>query len=240
MDGKLTSEGLYEQLRAATQSKQKLASLAILWSVLLEQRARKAENYTVALISKLTSARGGLKESSIRNKAGEPYRQLIELFAEEALQGAERRRPKASGSWQDELLAGIDNLATRARVGAILSDNRKLKTELDLLKSAIQREYVVPEYKLADISKADPMTPSAEILRENQPEAERVEIIPPPSGLLQQEVRALEQFISPENLNTNGWVIHENGAIKQERSGHTIARPGFVPGLRKALSKPRG
>ena len=53
--------------------------------------------------------------------------------------------------------------------------------------------------------------------------------------LLPIEVSALQEAISRSTIETNNWIIDENGAVKAE-SGRRIFRAGYVSAVKKILS----
>jgi hypothetical protein len=236
---KITAEQLYQQLQAATRSKQKKRSLELLWRVLNEQRERGSQNFSIAMIGRLTGALGGPKEQTIRNEAGAEYRHLIRMFADESSSSKMATARGRKGSLEDEILAGIRDIALRARVGIILAEKRKLMSELNMLRSAIQREYIIPEIKVKRQNTAAATAPPALFTGAESAVSGRVDILPPDRRFLPQEIRAVEHFLSAEHLATHGWIVTQDGALKREAGkGPMIAKPGFAPALRKLLAGP--
>ena len=235
-NGQVTAETLYRSLIAEAKSEVRKRMLTNLWTVLQEQKARRSNDFSVALIARLTKAQGGLSESSIRNKGGETYRHLINMFGAEATGGrtpAVNRRP----NWEEQVLQIVPDAGLRARLGLMFSDHRKRGTELNLLRNAIQREYLVPqEGSRAATGSVPTDQPRSVALPGINPQPEG-EVFPPEVRLLPQERLALAHFLSDAHLADQGWFVTEAGALHRAgRVSTALSKPGFTEAVRKALA----
>lgn len=161
-----------------------------------------------------------LAEQSLRNKRGgaNPYAILYEAWrgaAEVILASDRRRRPLPSDS---ELLSAdeasrIADTAMRHRVGLVISQNRSLKAQLDILKSLGN----APTVKLLGHGQDAAGAPLANHL-----------------ALSATEIEALEDFIDARRLRARGLTVGDDGAI-ETLDGRPFSEPGFVDAVRKIV-----
>lgn len=117
----------------------------------------------------------------------------------------------------DEILANIPDSTTRALVGMIMAENRKLKRENSLLKEQTTFTIDMRESKNKNIeAKQDAVLVSYS------------------TNLTQTELDALRDAISEDFMRTHGWTIN-NGRVKQ--NGFTIYKLGYIDAIKKILKE---
>lgn len=190
---------------------------------LLKHRFEKNEDdYSISSIAKESKASGGVGEVSIRNASGVHYRELINVWAAKAHTTIKKNYQKQSRrkqvSTDFELLKKLDDPVLRAIFGQIISQNKSLKSENNILKS--KSDIVVDlrpiEHTVTDLKKD-----------ENDKSARKIKF-------LQSEIDALKDAISNHKINRRGWVITDSGAVNDE-NGNPLFKPGFVGAVKKIL-----
>lgn len=182
------------------------------------QYKSRAKDFSIPTIAKLIASEGGLSEQGLRNKNGEDYRLLINAWAEYSDGSTKKisQQKKISGI-NDEILSSISNTTTRALVGMLMAENRKLKREVSLLKE--QTTFTIDmrqsENKNTEVNQDS-------VLVCYSPE------------LTQTELDALREAISEDFMHNNGWTI-SNGRVKQ--NGFTIYKLGYIDAIKKILKE---
>jgi len=198
--------------------KRRRASLEIIHAVCREQHERGAKDYSIATIARLSEAKGGPTDSTIRNKTGEEYQGLIKCWASHT-GGSPRKLPKLSEDPIMDLVASVEKPEVRAILGSIVAENRKLKREVNLLKHQVSQTAVLD---LRELPNGGAMpSPSGELP-------------PPPPGLTEKEVAALREAISPEKLADEGWAIDGQGFVVNENQ-RKIYGVGYVSAIKKLI-----
>lgn len=190
---------------------------------LLEHRFEKNENdYSISSIAKESKASGGVGEVSIRNASGLHYRELINAWVAKADVTMKKKSQKQSRnnrpSTDFELLKKLDDPVLRAIFGQIISQNMRLKTENNILKS---KSNIVVDIR--PIEKT--ITDLKKDLNDEPPCKNK---------FLQSEIDALKDAISGHKINRRGWVVTDSGAVNDE-NGNPLFKPGFVGAIRKIL-----
>lgn len=193
------------------------ASLEIIHAVCREQHERGAKDFSIATIARLSEAKGGPTDSTIRNKTGEEYQGLIKCWASHT-GGSPRKMPKLSEDPIMDLVASVEKPEVRAILGSIVAENRKLKREVNLLKHQVSQTAVLDLRGLPNGSTM--ASPSGEVL--------------PPAGLTEKEVAALREAISPEKLADEGWAIDGHGFVVNENQRRMYG-VGYVSALKKLI-----
>jgi len=212
------------KLKAGAKSSRTMKSLDLIHKLCNEQHKRGSLDFSIATIGRLSAAQGGPSEQPLRNASdsAKAYRALIEAWARH-VEGKTRKPPvEKARSGDEQLLSLIDDLVARNLVAAIISDNRKLRNENQALKV------------LAKGSVTIDMRPSKTAC---SPEA--VQVLSPLELLDQEELDALRNAISPENLKYNSWKIDERGGITN-KAKISIFRPGFALAIKKILKEAEG
>lgn len=206
-------------------SKRRRASLEIIHAVCREQHARGAKDFSIATIARLSEAKGGPTDSTIRNKTGEEYQGLIKCWASHT-GGSQRKLPKLSEDPIMDLVASVEKPEVRAILSSIVAENRKLKREVNLLKHQVSQTAVLD---LRELPKGDVTPPHSG------------ELLPSAKQLTDSEMAALREAISPEKLADEGWSIDANGFLLNS-NGRRIYAVGYVSAIKKltAAKQPRG
>lgn len=214
----MNPDDMFAQL-LGTAGTRRRASLEIIHAVCREQHERGAKDFSIATIGRLSEAKGGPADSTIRNKTGEEYQGLIKCWARHT-GGSSRKMPKLSEDPIMELVASIEKPEVRAILGSILAENRKLKREVNLLKHQVSQTAVL-DLRGSPNGSTTP-TPSGTLL-------------PPAGSLTDREVAALRDAISPEKLADEGWSIDDQGFVVNENQ-RKIYSVGFVSAIQKLVS----
>lgn len=209
---------LLEQL-LKTAGTRRCKSLEIIHAVCREQHERGAKDFSIATIARLSEAKDGPTDSTIRNKTGEEYQGLIKCWASHT-GGSPRKMPKLSEDPIMDLVASVDKAEVRAILGSIVAENRKLKREVNLLKHQVSQTAVLD---LRELPKGGATaSPSGELL-------------PPAKSLTDSEMAALREAISPEKLADEGWSIDRHGFLVNEHQ-RRIYGLGYVSALKKLIA----
>lgn len=203
---------LKDALVAACTDPRKAKSIKRVWAALEVMRQAGARDFRPPAVARELGEEGPAL-STIRNKGGEPYQELIAAYAEEI---APAKRSTVAGA-DDDLPLAIDDLVLSARVAAVLAQNRALKRRNDLLHEQFTR--------LTADTAATTLTASA-------PAA-----ISAPLPITPDMVRAVRTFV--RGVPAFGWSIDEDSGAILDRHGSEIAPPYFVDALR-ALSAGEG
>lgn len=206
-------------------SKRRRASLEIIHAVCREQHERGAKDFSIATIARLSEAKGGPAETTIRNKTGEEYQGLIKCWASHT-GGSPRKLPKPSEDPLLDLVGSVEKPEVRAILASVVAENRKLKREVNLLKHQVSQTAVLD---LRELPKGDATPPHTG------------ELLPSAKQLTDSEMAALREAISPEKLADEGWSIDAQGFVISD-SGRRIYRVGYVSAIKKliAAEKPKG
>lgn len=195
-------------------------------NVLLEARFNAGEqDYSIATIGRLSKTKEGVGTVSIRNKSGEHYRRLIELWATKA-NTTMKKPPEPQSRKHDtpsdmELLKRLDDPAMRAVFGQIIAEKNKLKAENCILK---QNAEVIVDMRPNQVIHADQTK-------------QDVEVLPSLSGvLLNADIEALEDAINEDKMTQRGWTVLKYGAVKDEHE-RPLFKNGFVLAIQKVLSQ---
>lgn len=194
---------VFEDLKAKANAQQ-VKSLTVLNAVLAEHHEAGEKNFSIAEIARLSVAKGGPSTSTIRNKTGMCFRQLIEVWA--AKSGMSMRKPinprlKSNSVPKDyELLQRIDDPALRGVFGMIIAERNRYRNELNTLKG--QSEFIID------------MRP----LKVNSPAKandESVQVIPSLRGVLNgSEIDALKGAIDDAFIEKQGWLVGKAGQVR--------------------------
>lgn len=204
---------LLERLKASANPR-KAKNLDIIHAVCREQYERGSKDFSVATISRIAVERGGPVKSTIHNKTGDDFKGLIKAWAEHT--GGVLRKVRKVG--ENPIYAVLDKIpdpAVRAVMGAVLAENKKLRGEVNLLKSNAN---IIIDRREAALS---------------QP-AQTIEILPVSAGLTDSEKEALRHAVSDRLLQDEGWVQDEKGRILNAK-GRVIFKVGFTTAIRKVI-----
>lgn len=217
----LDPEEVLQQLKAGAKSGRTVRSLDIIHEVCKEQHDRGSADFSYSMIGSLSEKKGGPKAQPIRNASGAAYRTLIDSWSK----FADRPRRKASNAnnrvLEDDVLSLIDDPVARILVQNYISENKKIKYENQVLKVAAKEKVVI------DMS------------GKSQTSSSGFEVISPVNFLLEQEIAALRNAISPEAMRKHGWTVNEQtGAIN--KGPLPVFSPGYVTAIAKILRETEG
>jgi hypothetical protein len=220
VDPTLIFEGLIAKANA-----QQAKSIRVLHEVLEEHAQAEGCNYSIAEIARLSVSKGGPSASTIRNKTGLCFRQLIEAWAAKA--GLSMKKPanlklKSNSLPKDnELLHRIDDPALRAVFGMIIAERNRFRNELNSLKA--NTEFVIDR------------RPHKSTIHSEARE-EGVQVFPSLKGVLNEmEVAALQAAVTDEFFVQQGWRVSLAGQVKHD--GGELYKHGYVNALRKILKE---
>lgn len=162
-----------------------------------------------------------IAESTIRNKraGGNPYNELYRVWesaAEVILDEAPRSSKVLGGDVMGyDDLAGIADLAVRHQVKLLITRNRSLKSQLDILKQAKD----MPAIRLVTTHPDSVMEVGA----------------PQELELTESEIAAVADFLSPSRLKARGLLANSAGVL-EARGGRELSDPGFMDALHKVMA----
>jgi hypothetical protein len=188
----------------------KAKSLNIIHDVCEEQKRRGSVDFSLATIGRLSAEKKGPGPGAIRNTTGESYRAIIKAH----LDHAGGKKPKGKPHKADENpFDGITDPVLRARIGILLAENESLKGQLHAARFLNNKNSVV-------------------VLSDKQ---KNIFPLHSDRNLTQQEVSALKQSLSDENLHKHEWIIDKKGRVLNDRK-EVVFRAGFSSAIQKFLS----
>lgn len=202
----------YESLLGLAEKRQK-KNLKILNSTLEDHYKAGDVNFTISHIARLSKSNYGPSESTIRNKTGKIYRDLIESwkqFRKDSEKNSENSLNSRTKEKDFDILMRIDDPAVRAIVGGIISENNQLLQEVNLLKA------------------------KTNILIDKRPlPSDREENIKP--TLNEMEISAIGYAVSKRFLDQMGWSEGASGQVLE--NDIEIYPHGYILALKKFLVK---
>ena len=201
----------------ATQRKKK--TLDIIYTILEKQAKNDTIDFSIAAIGRLSAKAGGPSTQAIRNKGGADYRTLIEAYA--FFKNATTKKPLSKGTRSifperdENLLLKIEDPALRVVFGEIIRERNLFRSQLKVLKS--QTEFVIDK-------------------RRAKREIKRIDVLPKfnVDCLNDVERQALEDAVSDQLIQKQGWQLFENGRIK-DKDGRHLYKPGYIKAIKKIL-----
>ena len=211
---------IFEDLKSKASTRQ-AKSLDILNEVLKAQYDARHHNFSIAEIARLSVDRGGPSASTIRNKTGLIFRQLIEAWAAQA--GTTMKLPAntiANGKRvpkDNELLTLIEDPVVRAVFGQIIAERNRFRNELNTLKANSNLMIDLrPKHK-----------PNRTM------HSGTVQVLPALT-LNEMEIEALKGAVSERLFERRDWSVSQAGQVKDE-NGREIFKHGFVSAIKKIL-----
>lgn len=200
---------LYEN--ASTRKKK---TLELINNACKKQSESSTKDFSIGTIARLIIDDGGPSEQALRNKNAEDYRALIKLWANHCDTTTKKPKKEKASTLNDDILANVSDPTTRALVGMLISENKKLKRENSLLKE--QTTLTIDMRPINDINSN-----------------KDVVIVNPSYNLTDSEIDALRNAISNEFMNHQGWTIDKFGRVKE--SGIQVYKAGYVTAIQKIL-----
>lgn len=183
---------------------------------------RGQRDYSPTAVGAKSGAVGGPKINTLLSPGGRHFRELIRAWAE--FGGTTTAKPSARPAVAgDSVLEAIDDPVIRSLIGPCLAELKRVKAELNLLKS-------IPHTISLSGDRVDVSAPS---------KLTRTEVIEPVSALHQQEASALDVFLDQRWQRKNGLKVSSYGqliAAKDLQEGHALTPIAFID----AISKLRG
>ena len=204
---------LYEN--ASTRKKN---TLELIHNTCKKQSESNVRDFSLGTIAKLIADEGGPSEQGLRNKNAEDYRALINLWAEYCNTTTKKLKKEKASTINDDILANVSDPTTRALVGILIAENKKLKRENSLLK----------EHTTLTID----MRPTSDSYSRNNQNVVVVEAL---YALTEMEINALKEAIADEFMCHRGWTSDEYGRVKEK--GIQVYKPGYVSAIRKVLKE---
>jgi hypothetical protein len=112
------------KLNASTKICETLDSI---YAVCNEQLERGVNDFSIATIARLGQGRGVPKAQSMRNKTGEPYRALIQSFADVQSSKIKMKPRKIDEDWIDEIENPKHKLLARIQASELRAAQRELR-----------------------------------------------------------------------------------------------------------------
>ena len=197
---------LYEN--ASTRKKK---TLELINNACKKQAESDIKDSSIGTIARLIVDDGGPSEQALRNKNAEDYRVLISQWAKYYETTTKKPKKEKRTTVNDDILASISEPTTKALVGMLMAENKKLKRENSLLKE--QTTFTID------------MCPTND---------KDVVIVEPSYKLTDTEIDALRNAISNEFMNHQGWTADNYGRVKQ--NGIQIFKAGFVTAIQRILN----
>lgn len=213
---KVDPEQVLQQLKAGAKSTRTMRSLDVIHATCKEQLERGSTDFSYETIGKFSEIQGGPKAQPIRNAGGAVYRTLIDSWAHIARSKICKSGEQKNGGLDNDLLAMISDPVTKILVQSYISENKKLKYENQLLKMIAKEKVVI------------------NLNGKSKPDSDAVEVVMPIDFLLEQELDALRNAVSPELMAKMGWILNEqSGAIS--KGPLQVFKPGFVTAINKLM-----
>ncbi len=207
---------LYKKLcENATSRKKK--TLALVHEVCRKQSESDLKDFSIGTIAGLMADKGGLSEQALRNKNAEPYRLLINRWAEYSNTTTKKPKKTAITTLNDEILSQISEPTVKALVGMIIAENKKLKNENNMLKNQTCITIDMRNQKSAVSSNSDVVVVSAI------------------DNLTETEISALKDAVSDRFFKERGWTADEQGRVKEK--GYPVYKTGYVTAIKKILEQ---
>lgn len=213
---------IFDDLKSQATTQQ-AKSLTILNEVLKAHAKAGERDFSIAEIARRSMAAGGPSTSTIRNKGGLRFRQLIEAWASSV--GSTMKMPVNPNSKSQkvpsdyELLRRIDDVALRSTFTQILAERNRYLNELNILKA--QKNTIVDRRPSVEA------TPSREA---------SVQVISSLTSLLKEhDVVALKAAVSDEFFSRQAWQVTAAGQVKGIDG--EIYKRGYATAIRKILAE---
>lgn len=201
---------LYEN--ASTRKKK---TLELINNACKKQSESDIKDFSIGTIARLIANDGGPSEQALRNKNAEDYRTLISQWAKYYKTTTKKPKKEKTSTVNEDILSSISNPTTKALVGMLMAENKKLKRENSLLKE--QTTFTIDMRPTNDISSN-----------------KDVVIVGSSYNLTDTEIDALENAISNEFMSHQGWTTDNYGRVKE--NGIQVYKAGYVTAIQKILN----
>lgn len=102
-------------------------TLDVVFQICIEQEQRGVFDFSVATVSRLGQGRGVPKAQSLRNKAGEPYRAILNSFEKKNQNVRSKVETKGDDDWINEIQSSKHKLLVRIQAAELASARKKLR-----------------------------------------------------------------------------------------------------------------
>ncbi len=191
-------------------------SLRLIFRLCEEQHARGSRDYSVTTIGELSKQQGGPSSAAIRNKTGEAYRALLQLYAASVGGKAKKTRDHVRTE-DDNLLEGVSDPVLRTRIKLLMTELTAMRGQEKALRHLVNNSTVL----VLD-------NPGAQAKSQADSQDHKLK-------LTEMEDRALRTAISDKTLKHWGWSADHTGRILTDQ-GQTIFPAGFVTAIQKILA----
>lgn len=202
-------DNFFQNILDNTDSKKKKDNLKIVYDVLLHLYETGSSNFSIALIGKLSKKEGGPITQTIRNAQGKDYRDLIDFFVNN-ITILDKHKENSDYKLSDY----IDDPALKAHINIIISENKSLRNQLNILKNNMNKNYELNYHVENNINNSSTDT------RNNT--------------LLSSEIESITKFIKDIENNSISIKLTNLGSLKDEND-ILVANPGFFDGLKKII-----
>ena len=196
-------------------STRKKKTLELINNACKKQSESDIKDFSIGTIARLIADDGGPSEQALRNKNAEDYRVLIRQWAQHCETTTKKPKKEKRTTVNDDILASISEPTTKALVGMLMAENKKLKRENSLLKE--QTTLTIDMRPKNDTSKN-----------------KDVVIVEPSDNLTDTEKDALRHAISNEFMNHQGWTTDKYGRVKE--NGIQVYKAGYITAIQKILN----
>lgn len=204
-------DNFFQNILDNTDSKKKKDNLKIVYDVLLHLYETGSSKFSISLIGKLSKKEGGPITQTIRNAQGKDYRDLIEFFVNN-ITIFDKNNVDSNYKLSDY----IDDPGLKAHINIIISENKSLKNQLNILRNNMNKNYELNyhvENNIINNSLTD---------------------INSSNTLLSSEIEAITKFIKDIENNSSSIKLTDIGSLKDENDV-LVANPGFFDGLKKIV-----
>ena len=196
-------------------STRKKKTLELINNACKKQSESDIKDFSIGTIARMIADDGGPSEQALRNKNAEDYRVLISRWAEYYETTTKKPKKEKRTTVNDDILASISEPTTKALVGMLMAENKKLKRENSLLKE--QTTLTI------DMRPVNDRNGNKDVVTDT-----------PSSNLTDTEIDALRHAISNEFMNHRGWSTDKYGRVKE--NGIQVYKAGYITAIQKILN----
>lgn len=215
---------LLDALKKKTRRSDKIHNLEVVHQVCADIYAAGGNDYSYALVGRMSERQGGLASITLYSKASEDYRALIVAWANYAKTASPKRPSRSKLATDDDLLEQVDDPTIRMLLSMAIAERNILRKQLDTLRS--HANITVDMRSLPGASTFD--------ARANQV----LQIITPAEGLTKMQRESLERAIAPATLKRMGWLETADGEVVVQHTGEVLFGPGYTHAIRSLISAP--
>lgn len=186
-----------------------------------ESQKTQLRDFSLPSIGRICEEQGLFKARVLYNKQSADYVDLISAWAAYSGPGSVKVPKESKPLETDEYLMRIDDPAIRRIVQAKFAELKKLKAQLNLLKSTTK--FIINQ-----------QPPGVGVASGITSELFNTSVLVMNASLTESERKALEKAVSRKFLQEQGWEEGSHGQIKQ--GTRIVFDVGFAVAIRKVLS----